>query len=119
MGIGCCLAPTITTTITTTITPTTTPITFSWNWCDCNWQWFYEKSWNRDWEKCWSEAWPVTYWWEKNERYCNNIIWNDWLNVICAREKTKKIHLFFWWWTYSPNKCDWFENKSWNWILKK
>lgn len=79
-------------------------VTVSWNWCNCNWQWYYETPWNRDWEHCWY-TW---LWWEQNERYCNNIKWSDWLDVVCAREKDH---------SWRPAKCDWFENKSWIWTI--
>jgi hypothetical protein len=100
---------------------------FSWNGnsgCPTN---IITSSTNRFWYKCWQGncdinwencsigAWRLAHWWKKDEKYCENIIWFDWLDVIIAREKTKKRRLPFRWRTYSTYKCNWFENYNWTW----
>ncbi len=71
---------------------------YIWYWCEQCPYWYWESDKNRDRDVCWFMRW------EKNERYCNNIIWWDWLEVICAREK--------WSWLLW---CDWWEKWNWNW----
>jgi hypothetical protein len=87
---------------------------FKWfwtNWCPNQ---IITSNTNRNWDICWQEACPVCWWWKKNEKYCKDIIWFDWKNVIIAKEKTKKIYFWFWW-TYSPSKCDWYNYYNWTW----
>lgn len=77
------------------------PIEMSWNWCDKCPFWEHENinNTNRDGENC-----HLRWGGEKDENYCIDVKWYDWLDVICKRE---------------DNWCDDFENWNWSWYLKK
>lgn len=83
----------------TTLIPVPTQI--SWFWCSTCPDWYNQSGSNRAWLKCW------TFWWKRDERYCNWVKWTDWSEVICSTERPK------WWWSSS---CNWWDDKNWNWV---